>query len=366
MKVAKEQSPRHDLAEMLADARTLSLVIARVKLFADSVEDKRTKKQFSALIQALSRLSKIVNYRRLNDGQIPASEQPIYIDGLPRWIFQIATQFGHYVNPESGYQEKWARKRKEMWFGIEGTIPSKVRDLLVSWRWKAELAAFRKISPELEDSQKKVKAIEVQLKKGEKSSAEIGLNLGLLDRFRILRWSAGAKADEVEIAHLEELKQKKAREVNETLGECEGLAAQISFAMKTAVVDCGDSFPIVFEECARAIDNEIKKELSDEFSRNMAENEILRRQLEQKTKHSSDEFKKLNGLQGKLERTVSGEWDKKIAEARSLIEREFLCLNAFEIEKQEDAVERWKTAVNQMNNLLKTAEENLLHGRGIN
>lgn len=363
--MVKEQSPRHDLAEMLADPRTLSLVIARVKLFADAVDNKKTKKQFASLTQALSRLSKIVNYRRLNDGQIPVSEQPIYIDGLPRWIFQIANQFGHYVNPESGYQKKWAKKRKEVWFGIEGTIPSRVRDLLVSWRWKAELAAFRKIIPELDDSQKKVRAIELQLKKGEKSSAEIGLNLGIFDRLRILRWSAGAKAAELEIVHLEGLKQKKASEVNETLAECESLAAQISFAMKTTVVDCGDTFPSVFEECTRAIDNEIKKELADEFSRNMSENETFRRQLDQKTKHSSDEFKKINGLQSKLERTVSGEWDKKIAEARSIIEREFLCLNAIEIEKQEDAVERWKIAVNQMNELLKTAEEKLLHGRGI-
>jgi hypothetical protein len=366
MKLLREKSPANESGEMLADVRTLSLVIARLKLHSESCTDKKKKKQYNLLTASLSLLSRVRHYIQLTEGQSPVNSQSVYIDGLPRWTFQIKSQFGHYVNPASPFQEKWQQTRASIWAGIENTIPSGVRDLLLGWRWKAEISAFRKISTELENSQSKVKEIEEQFHRCERSASAIDLNLGLLDRFRILKWSGRAKVIEAELPRLEELKQKRVKEIAVILGECEDLAARIAFEMKTAMVDCGDYFPLVFEECTRAIDNEIKKDLSRQFFEKMAGNEVLRKNLEQTLKSNSAEFRKSTGVSSQFDRKIAGEWDRKMSEAKNIIEREFLCLNALEIEQQEAAHERWKHAVHQMGYLVRTAEESLLHGRGIN
>ena len=362
----RDKSLKADSTAMLADVRTLSLLIARIKLHLESCTEKKRKKEYSSLISSLSFLLTVRNYVNFNEGQSPLPEQSLYIDGLPRWMFQITTQFGHYVNPESGFREKWQIRRTSIWAGIESSIPASVRDLLLSWRWKAEISAFRKILTELQLSQQKVLEIDRQFRKCEKSSSKLKLNLGLIDRIQILKWSRQSKSVEDQLPRLEEEKQKKLNEISEVLGECERLAARISFEMKTAMVDCGGYYPLVFEESARTIDNEIKKELIHQFSEKFSENEVLKKNIDKSSRISSEDFKKANDLSSQFNRSVSGEWDKKVLDARIMLEREFLCLNAFEIQQQEDAHQRWKNAVRQMLVLVKTAEENLLHGRGIN
>lgn len=363
MKWLKDRPAKSDSPDMLADVRTLSLVIARLKLHLEACSDKKRKKQYNALLSSLSSLKMLRTYIMMNEGQTSVSEQTLYIDGLPRWIFQITSQFGHYVNPESTYREKWQARRTVVWSGIESSIPASVRDLLLSWRWKAEIAAFRKILAELQISKDKVNEIDRQFNQCEKSSSHMALNLGVFDRFRILKWAGESKKIEAALPRLEEMKLKKQKEIADVLAECEQLAARISFEMKTALVDCGGYYPVVYEECTRTVDNEIRKDISRQFVEKYSENEIIKGEIDRKNRTGSDDFKKTNDFSSQFGRRVSGEWDKKLAEAQSLIEREFLCLNSIEIQQQEDAHIRWKNAVREMNELVRTAEESLIHGR---
>lgn len=370
MKIRKNHIPEHAPKETLADPRTLALLIARIKLFETPSSSSKLARQFDQLLASLERLQRILNIiqsttaQKEQSGDISLEASP-YIEGIPRWTLQVESQFSHYVNPSSEYQTDWAKRRKELWSAFERSIPEKVRDLLMSWRWRAELIAFKKIISQLEESQKKVRKIEENLEREERR-AEKKLTVGIIDRLRIVKWSATARRAEQELPQLESLKQQKTVELSEILEECEFLSSTLAIEMKTALVDCGSRFPVVFEDCCRAIDNEIKKELIEKFSENMTDNDELRRLIDQQTRTPDHTFQKKMSLVGKINRNSRIDLDKHLLAAQELIKNEFLCLNAIEIEQQENAHNRWNAAVLTMKNLMKNAEENLNHGRGVN
>lgn len=363
MKVRRNQTVEQATLEALAESRTLAILVARVKLFASTTKEKRLAKQYATLVASLERLSRIQIFSDLTTNQNSQNEQSPFIDGIPRWVLQVPLQFKHYVNPPSEYQSEWSEKRLALWSAFEQSIPDSVRDVLLSWRWRAELAAFKQMLVDLDESQQKVKTIAAKIEKEERKAARNPNQMGLFDRLKILRWSNSAKIHEREIELLEAEKQRKTAEMNELLAECERLAASIAIEMKTTLVDCGTYCSTVFEECTRAVDGEIKKDLDTRGEEIESENEFMRRTVEHWEKNRDTAAKKMIRSREMFNRAVDGEWERKMSEAQELIRSEFLFLNAFEMEQQEDARIRWNSAVRTMKKILRNAEENLIHGR---
>lgn len=285
-----------------------------------------------------------------------------FVEGVPRSVLQVDGQFSHYVNPRGDFQAEWSLRRRVLWHTFEASIPDDVRDVLMSWRWRAELAAFGKIQKELESARQKVCLIEEKLTKEEKRAESASTRVSLLDRLRILRWSKSARRHESEIGQMEILKQKKNAEILERLSECERLAALISIESKTLLVDCGDYFSTVFEDFTRAVDNEIKKELTEQFAQTAAHNEVLKKNLENAAQRKDANVHQLSGKMHNRGGNSEDDWLRRLNLAQQEIHNEFLCLNAFEIERQEDARRRWENALESMRMLMKTAEESLLYG----
>ncbi|NBO39514.1 hypothetical protein EBU99_13130, partial [bacterium] len=90
-------------------------------------------------------------------------------------------------------------------------------------------------------------------------------------------------------------------------------------------------------------------------------NESKQDALEVKSREYRASMRFQNESQARLNRTLLEVVDKSFQEAEEILKHEFLCLNALEIEKQDAARLRWKTAMHQMQKLLQTAEENFSH-----
>lgn len=365
MKIVRTNASNATPLEPLSDCRAISLLIARSKIFLSEAKDRRAARHYSGLIDALEKLSKVSKLTQPLSMQNENTDNSPFCEGIPRWILQIEEQFGQYVNPSSTYQQEWTRRRSQLWSRFESSVPARVREPLLSWRWKAEQTAFKSIKVELDEAKVRVDKIEKKLDTEQKKVSE-GQGLpGFFDRLLILKWSKEAKKNEQLILLLEAEKQKKLEELSQVLGECEILAAKIAIEMKTTFVDCGDYCSVVFEEFTRTIDTEIKAQLNQTVEQLSNENELLRQRIDLKQKNHQSEFEKSKSVSERLNRVLNDEWDKKVEQAKELVHREFLVLNSFELESQDDAVERWRTAVSKMNNLLKTAEESLCHGRVI-
>jgi hypothetical protein len=355
----------NSMSEALADSRTLSMLVARINLHSSAQKERRNSRALQPLLDSLNKLLRVLLIDDIRSERSTSSEVPVFIEGLPRWVMQVNSQMRRYVNPTSRFQAEWAEKRQSLWKLLESSIPVDVQEPLLTWRWKAELLAFQKMKAALENSQKKVRSIEEQLTAEEKRSESRHSATGLLDRIRIIFWSRRAREDEELITRLENEKKRKLLEISERLRECEHLAAAVAIQIRTTFVDCGDLFSIVFEELTRQLDKEIKTEIESYFQEKMAENEYLSKQIEIHSKTIEGEFAKLKSPSMKLIRALDGEWDKRLQVSQEMLKHEFMCLNSIEIEKQEEAVNRWKLAVEQMSELLKAAEESLLHGHGI-
>ncbi|MEN9825700.1 MAG: hypothetical protein RI953_1445 [Pseudomonadota bacterium] len=366
MKERLVDKPESEFAEALTDSRTLSLLIARIKLLVTNSKEKKTSRQYLGLNNALEKLSTIIGVKKTIKKSNETADTMPFVGGLPRWVLQVDSQFAQYINPPGEGHQDWILKRREIWNCFEATVPSEIRDQLLGWRWKAELNAFRKMREDLDKSRAKMHAIEKLLDAEDTRSAKTDGAPGLFDRLKILMWSRRIKEDERQLELFEAEKQKKTDEIGEVLRDCERIAAMIAIEMKSTCVDCGDFYPTVFEECVRAMDNEIKKEFSVSIDEKIIKNESLERDISARTHAHESEMRKLNSPGHKMNRAIDGEWDRLFKDSQELIQREFLCLNAFEMEQQEDARIRWKSAVDQMAKLVRTAEESLLHGRGFN
>lgn len=366
MKERLGEKPETAIADALADSRTLALLIARIKLHSSNTKEKKHSKQFSALLAGLEKLSTIFALKKIVSRNNEIADTSPFFGGLPRWVLQVDSQFSHYVNPPGDGQIEWSSKRRNLWNCIEATVPDDMRDQLLAWRWKAELHAFCKMKAELDESRARMAVMEKALELEDSRCRQNERAPGLLDRIKILIWSRRTKKDELQLEKMESIKQKKNIEVGETLRECERLAALVAVEVKTTCVDCGEFFPTVFEEFVRAMDNEIGKEFSSSAEEKLIENEALRREIANKTQVHESEMRRINAPENRMTRTIDGEWERLFRDSQDLIQREFLCLNSFEMEQQEDARIRWKSAVEQMVKLLRTAEENMLHGRGFN
>ncbi|MEY3902816.1 MAG: hypothetical protein RL189_2122, partial [Pseudomonadota bacterium] len=157
-------------------------------------------------------------------------------------------------------------------------------------------------------------------------------------------------------------KQKKTSEIAERLSECERMAALIAIESKTLLVDCGEHFATVFEDFTRALDNEIKKELAEKFAQTAAHNELLKKSLDNDAHAKAMNVHQLYGKMSSQVECSEVDWTRRLNQAQQEIQNEFLCLNAFEIEQQEEALRRWNNAIENMRTMMKSAEESLLYG----
>jgi uncharacterized surface protein with fasciclin (FAS1) repeats len=362
MNVRTLQSSKNDINSPLTDGRTLSVLISRIRIFASTGKDKKIVKKHKELIASLEKLLRMDEFTRNSEPQLESGAGSPFVEGVPRSVLQVDGQFSHYVNPRGDFQAEWSLRRRALWHTFEASIPENVRDLLMSWRWRAELSAFEQIQKELESSQQKVCLIQERLTKEEKRAESASTRVSLLDRLRIIRWSKSAQRDEAQIEQMELLKQKKNAEIVERLRECERLSALIALENKTLLVDCGEHFATVFEDFTRAVDNEIKKELAGRFTQTAAHNEVLKKSLEHDAREKDLNVHQLSGKIHNRTDHCEGDWVRRLNQAQQEIQNEFLCLNAFEIEQQEDAHRRWKSAVESMRSMMKTAEESLLYG----
>lgn len=366
MAIRLNQKQEDETCDALADSGTLELVIARVKFFISTTPDRKLAKRYAALLQSLEKLQIVLSFIALKQQDAIAKEQYPFLEGIPRWVLQVESQFKSYVIPPNLFQSDWAKKRLYLWECFESSIPSSIRDVLLSWRWKAELSAFRQMKDQLEESQKKISLIGEQIEREENALAKGRSSLSVWGRIRILRWSKQAKENELIQAQLEREKLQKSKELVALLRECEDLAAFVALDMKTTVVDCGDYFSTVFEECSRSIDNEIKKELSVFFAEKMRERDALKQRFESLLKNQEKYEKEKINQNESLTRSLEGRIEKDIDDAQNLLQKEFFYLNSFEIEKQENARHRWNRAVENMVKIMKSTEEKLLYGRRFN
>jgi len=357
MSEIKDHSTAAAFAEALSSKDVLALLLPRIRIALPQIKDKRKLKQTEELLAALEELEKVLNFQDDRaPGTLEQNDSPFHA-GLPRCTFQVENQFGHYVNPESPWRDKWKALRLEVWEVFEKTIPWAVRELLMSWRWTAELTAFKKMQSELERSRALVKAVELELLHEERTGQKRGRSISLGDRFRILLWSRAARRDEDVLLSLEQERDESQQCISEKLSECERLAAMTSVGLRTLFVDCGEFYPRVFEDCTRAMDKSVKLQ-SEGDSRNLESRlGVLRAELDEKNKTSGSELRKASDKKEKILQMVEGKTDLKLADAERLISHEFMCLNAFEIEKQDEARNRWQRAVTQMKRVLETAEE---------
>lgn len=350
------------LGEALSSKDTLSLLVPRIRAAVSSLKDKRKQKQVEELIQTLEDLQHVLEFA---EGQVNAagtSEEHPFVEGLPRCNFQIESQFEHYVNPPSSWRESWTKQRLTLWEVFEKTIPWTVRELLMSWRWRGENEAFRKILETLKKSRDLVGEVEQKLLLEEKRSFHGSRGVTWNDRLRILLWSRDARKDESVLFSLEQARDELLSKISERLQECERTAALTAAGIKTLFVDCGEFYPRVFEGCCRAMDKEIGAQLENEFRAVEKKNLELALECEEKANTTQHDLKKVGDYQQRILQAVEGRLDLKIFEAERILSQEFMCLNAIELEKQDLARGRWQRAVAQMKRVLQTAEENFSHG----
>lgn len=347
--------------EALTSLDTLSLLIPRIRVFHSGIKDKKKSKAVEELLIVLEELERLMVYMELLKPESSRAQDQQFIDGVPRSSFEVESQLSRFANPKSAWQKKWAQMRLNVWQVFEKTTPWNVRELLMSWRWSAELQSFKKISHSLAESRALVNEVDQRLLSELKLSGERSLRVTWADRLKILRWSRAAKRDETDLVALEQLRDAFQSRIADELAECERITAQFSVQLRTLFVDCGDLFEKVFQNSCRAIDKEIRVNLDSEHQAAIEQNNESMFQYEEKSRSSVIEMRKLTDRKTRLTKTVDGQTDVNIANAEKLLLHEFLVLNAFELEKQDEARQRWSRAVGQMKRLLQTAEESFSH-----
>ncbi|MEY4066231.1 MAG: hypothetical protein RIR26_2439 [Pseudomonadota bacterium] len=347
--------------EALSSLDTLSLLIPRVRVFHSGLKDKKKAKAVEELLVVLEELERLLVYVDQLKAESSAAADLLFIDGIPRTSFQVEIQLSRFANPKSPWQKKWTQLRWNVWQVFEKTIPWNVRELLMSWRWSAELQSFRKINQALAESRTLVSDVDQRLLSELKLTGDRSLRVTWSDRWKILRWSRAAKKDEADLVALEQLRDAFLSRIAEEVAECERIAAQFSIQLRTLFADCGELHSKVFQNSCRAIDKEIRANLESEYQQANEQNSEFMFQYEEKSRSSLLEVKKITDRKNRLTKTVDGQTDANIEAAEKLIFQEFMVLNSLEMEKQDDARQRWTKAVGQMKRLLQTAEESFSH-----
>ena len=348
--------------DALSSSDTLGLLIPRIRAALPSLRDRRKQKQIEDLIISLQDLETVIGF---GESQVISGEsngENAFFEGIPRCSFQIENQFGHYLNPESSWQNNWTRQRLGLWDVFEKTIPWMVREVLMSWRWRAENDAFRKILEELKKSRLLVARVEEKLIIEEKRSTKKSGRISVIDRLRIVFWAKSAKKDEDTLLLLEQNRDELARRISTLLEECEKLAAVTAAGMRTLFVDCGEFYSRVFEGCCRAIDREIKIQIENDLKMSVSKNTDMSLDCEEILRVNQDGIRRINDQQQKLIQAVDGRFDSHFFEAERILSQEFMCLNALELEKQDQARSRWQRAITQMRRILGAAEESFNYG----
>lgn len=344
--------------EALSSRDTLALLVPRIRVLLPVLKEKRRIKQIEELLSSLEELDKVLGFQEQQGNAVPEKADNPFVEGLPRCTFQVEAQFAHYVNPSSAWHDAWLKQRLAVWDVFEKTIPWSVREALMSWRWSAELNAFRKMRDALEKSKRLVGFVELRLVDEERRGSEKVKRITFLDRVRILFWARSTKRDEESLLALEQERDSISRRISERLNDCERLAAATAIGIRTLFVDCGELYPRIFEDCCRALDREIKSRKDDEIMIKESKNSELMREFEEKSRENFTSINKILNRKERILQTVEGRIDLQLADAERLLAHEFMCLNAMELEKQENARNRWQRSVNQMKRVLQAAEEN--------
>lgn len=344
--------------EALSSRDTLALLVPRIRVILPVLKEKRRIKQIEELLSSLEELDKVLGFQEQQGNVLAEKADNPFIEGIPRCTFQVEAQFAHYVNPSSAWRGAWLKQRLAVWDVFEKTIPWSVREALMSWRWSAELNAFRKMRDALEKSKKLVGFVELRLVDEERRGSEKVKRITLLDRLRIIFWARSTKRDEESLLALEQERDSISRRISERLNDCERLAAATAIGIRTLFVDCGELYPRIFEDCCRALDREIKSRKDSEIIIKESKNSELIRDFEEKSRESFTSINKILNRKERILQTVEGRIDLQLADAERLLAHEFMCLNALELEKQENARNRWQRSVNQMKRVLQAAEEN--------
>jgi hypothetical protein len=358
MNESRDFSGTVEIVEALSSKDVLALLLPRIRIALPQIKDKRKLKQTEELLSALEELEKVLFFQdERKNNSIEQTENPYHV-GMPRCTFQIEEQFGHYVNPESTWRGKWKELRIAAWEVFEKTIPWTVREMLMSWRWKAELTAFKKMQTELEKSRELVKDIEQELQLEERKGQKQGKSVSIIDRFRILVWSRAARRDEDVLLAFEQERDETQRLIFERLSECERLSALTAVGLRTLFVDCGELYPRIFEDCTRAMDKTLRMQSDSAIRALEAQIALLRAELEDKSKAIAEETRKTTDRKEKVLQLVEEKASLSLADAEQLLFNEFMLVNTFELEKQDEARSRWQRAVTQMKRVLQSAEEN--------
>lgn len=338
-------------------ADTVSLLIPRLRLSLTSIKDRRKLKQTEELLGALEEFKKVLEFRELYATAGVSGESLPFLQGLPRCLFQIEEQFRRYTNPPSLWQEQWAQLRAQFWNTLERSVPWSVKEILVSWRWNAELSAAKRIESELQKSRDVVGHVHKELLREEKLGNERRISLTLKDRFDIVLWSRSAKKNEAVLVGLEQQRDSLATRSAELLEQCEKISAGVALGLRTLYVDCGEYFGLVFEDNCRAIDRDIRAKKETETSENERLCSQVQSQFEFRQREAEIQNAKIKDKNKKLLMMLSDDAEEKVISAEKLIGHEFYCLNALDIEKQDLARKRWRRAVSQMQRAVETAEE---------
>jgi hypothetical protein len=351
-------STQLQFGEALSSRDTLALLIPRIRVVLPVLKEKRRIKQVEELLSSLEELENILGFQEQHGTAMAEHADNPFIEGIPRCTFQVEAQFGHYVNPASAWRGAWLKQRLAVWDVFEKTIPWSVREALMSWRWCAELNAFRKMRDALEKSKKLVAFVELRLVDEERRGSEKVKRITIWDRLRIIFWARSTKKDEESLLALEQERDAISRGISERLNECERRAAATAIGIRTLFVDCGELYPRIFEDCCRALDREIKSIKESDINFSESKNSELVRDFEEKSRENFSSIRKTLDRKERILQAVEGRIDLQLADAERLLAHEFMCLNALELEKQENARNRWQRAVNQMKRVLQTAEEN--------
>ncbi|MEN9528334.1 MAG: hypothetical protein RI932_207, partial [Pseudomonadota bacterium] len=294
MSIIRDVSGAVTVADALSSKDMLALLLPRIRIALPQIKDKRKLKQTEELLAALEELEKVLIFNDEREHALSVQIENPFFSGLPRCTFQVENQFGHYVNPESPWRERWKELRLGIWEVFEKTIPWTVREMLLSWRWTAELGAFKQMQLELERSRNLVNDVESSLVKEERRGQRKGRSVSLLDRLRIVIWSRSAKRDEDVLFALEQMRDQTQVAISEKLGECERLAAATSIGLRTLFVDCGELYPRVFEDCTRAMDKSIRMQVDSEIRMIESRLAALKTDFDEKLKSNALEFKRAN------------------------------------------------------------------------
>ncbi|MEY2987121.1 MAG: hypothetical protein RJB13_642 [Pseudomonadota bacterium] len=354
-RISKTQS--QTTPEILVSAETLALLIPRLRLSFSSVKDRRRLKQSEELLRVLEDFKKVLEFSELCESSRSSEENVPFLHGLPRCIFQIEEQFGRYTNPLSLWREAWATLRSQFWNTLERSVPWSVKEILVSWRWTAELNAAKRIEAELQKSRNVVGQVHKELVREEKIGLERRQNLSLKDRLDIVLWSKRSKKSESTLLKLEQQRDALLAKSADLLEQCEKISAGIAVGLRTLYVDCGEFYSPVFEDNCRAIDRDIKAKKEKEIRDVQKISAEIQSQFDLYRRESEVQNARIKDKNNRLKYIVSGDVDEKLVSAEQLIGHEFYCLNALDLEKQDLARKRWKRAVTQMQQAVETAEE---------